>query len=397
MARIHSSGWELGTNGSLMDGGTWESSGGTLPTRDAGAARSGSFGMLPATTAVASGIAKTLEVLGTDFHYYIRFYMRVVTDVSAITTIFYNESNTTLPLFFIRLNADRTFELWDSDFATQLGSDSPALSSNVWHRIEIDHSSGSVSVYVATEDGPRTLYLSGSYENIAESGGIFQLGKLDATTGTLHFDDFAINDHLGSNEISFCGPGHIVNLMPNADGDNAMGTRGGTDSGSDWGQVDERTPNDITDYYILDIDNDILDVGIENLSSLIPKNSQVRLIHVGVRHRSSAGLLTTYQARIKSQAAGTVASGTATNHNDTNWFTNGDTPPRVYGLTSYTDPQTGGKWTVPLVDAAQIGVIATAATLADAWFTTLWALVEYMPPRVGDPIKAGGAVVPYPR
>lgn len=400
MARVHSSGWELETNGVLMDGGAWESFGTIIPTRSAGAARSGGFGMLPDTTANTSGVRKTIDIDIIDFLYHFRFYLRIATDVSGLTTIFSTENSGFQALFSLRLNADRTLELWDDGLSAQVGSDSTALLANTWYRIEIENvGSGNqtANIYVATEDGPASLYLTGTYTNAAETADIFSLGKLSATTGTLHFDDFAVNDRLGSAHTGFCGPGHIVYLMPNAAGDNAMGTRGGTDSGSDWGQIDERAPNDITDYYILDVDNDIIDVNIESLSALIPKNSNVRLIQVGVRHRASTFATTTYNARIKSQASGTAESGAATTHNDTNWLTNGDVPPRLYGLTSYTDPQSGGRWTVPLVDTAQIGVIATAALLADSWITTIWALVEYMPTRVRDPIKAGGTVVPYQR
>lgn len=401
MGRIITTGWELGNQ---TDGGQWIDGGIDNTSASAGAARSGGFGLLVDTS---DGFNRYLQKeFSTDpitYHYFYRVYIRVSTNVGAQSIIFRALRSGSVPVWSLRLNTDRTVELWNDSDSAQIGSDSPGMTINTWYRIEAEFSVNGVLVYLALGDGGRTEFGSGDQSGLdtGETGGILQLGNLSNTTAVLHFDDLAINNTDGTFQNGLPGPGYTVVAMPNAAGDNAMGTRGGTDSGSDWGQVDEKPPNDATDYYILDVDNDILDLNIESVSALIPKSATINVVQVGARHRASAALLTTYQTRIKSQTGGTVETGTARNHDDTLWRTNGDsgfgfTNVR-YSLTSYTDPQTGGRWTVPLLDGAQIGVIATAATLADFWITTLWAMIDYMPTRVRDPIRSGGMVVPFPR
>jgi hypothetical protein len=161
-----------------------------------------------------------------------------------------------------------------------------------------------------------------------------------------------------------------------------MGSRGGADSGTDYGQVDEVTPNDATDYYILDADNDILDVGVENSSVAgIGASDAITLVQVGTRDTNGGGTTSNRNARLKSQASGTVLSGPNNSLNSSTWWTNARTSTNgvaPYPITSYVDPQAGGAWTPALLDAMQVGIRASDAT-PDIWVSTLWALVEYVP------------------
>lgn len=68
-----------------------------------------------------------------------------------------------------------------------------------------------------------------------------------ATQSGNRWDDIIINDTTGTDNTSYPDWQGIEALMPNAAGDNTGLTRGGTDSGSNYGQVDERPPN-TTDY-----------------------------------------------------------------------------------------------------------------------------------------------------
>ena len=212
-----------------------------------------------------------------------------------------------------------------------------------------------------------------------------------AGTYDVTFDDIAINDTSGSAQASWPGLGKIVHLRPNAPGDFAQGARGGADSGSDWGQIDEITPNDATDYYRLDNDGDILDLRLPTSWPTPTAWDTVTLVQVGVRQRESAAAASTLVLRIKSQAGGTVASSAALALSDTTWRTNGQAAPRNYALTSYTDPQLGGSWSPSLLTATQIGAQAPDAT-PPVDVSTIWLLVEYLTGTAPPPAPA----VTYP-
>src|SRR3990167_2932160 len=110
----------------------------------------------------------------------------------------------------------------------------------------------------------------------------------------------------------------------------------------------------------------------------------ITLIQVGVREAAGSAAQGSWKLRIKSASSGTVAEGSTTTHNDITYRTNGDALPRVYTLTSYTDPTTALVWTstgTNSIDNMQIGIQVVDAT-PDINVSTLWALIEYVPASV---------------
>ena len=73
----------------------------------------------------------------------------------------------------------------------------------------------------------------------------------------LYFDDLAINTNSGAYQNSWPGDGKIVHIRPNEAGDNAQWNRGGTDSGANWSQVSEVTPDDINSFVTSNSSNQI--------------------------------------------------------------------------------------------------------------------------------------------
>jgi hypothetical protein len=61
------------------------------------------------------------------------------------------------------------------------------------------------------------------------------------------FDDLAVNDTAGTVNNGQIGDGRVVLLKPNGAGGNAGQSRGGSDSGANWSQVEELPPS-MTDY-----------------------------------------------------------------------------------------------------------------------------------------------------
>lgn len=80
------------------------------------------------------------------------------------------------------------------------------------------------------------------------------IGEDETFSGTSHhsydiyLDDLAINTTAGSVNNSWCGNGGIILLVPNGAGDTTQLSRGGTDSGNNYGQVDDVPNNGTTDY-----------------------------------------------------------------------------------------------------------------------------------------------------
>jgi len=298
--------------------------------------------------------------------------------------------------FSLRSDVDGHLELWNDIGIVQVGGDSAILALDTWYWINLTFINGT-AVLTAKIDG--ASFASGPIT----AGGIEVLdhgiGISTAATGEFWYDDHVFNDQTGANETGEPGDQKIIICKPNAAGDSANGSRGGADSGSDFGQLDEDPPNDATDYYILDIANDRIEVNCEAASLFIGANDTVKAVQPVVRHRAESAALMSYAATIKSQALGTRQTGNTITHNDATWKTNGDVLPRLPSLTSYTDPQGGGAWTTALLDTAQPGVIAIDAT-PDVWITSLAFLVAYVPvvvtTAIQDPILSGG-VIPFAR
>jgi hypothetical protein len=134
-----------------------------------------------------------------------------------------------------------------------LGTASLTMSIDQWHLIEWRHQMTSATVG-ATEvwlDGTRVINFSGdntatSTINVAN----LMLGMVTNVTNTGFydaFDDIAVNDTSGSINNGQIFDGRVVLLKPNGAGTNTNQTRGGTDSGANWSQVDELPPS-LTDY-----------------------------------------------------------------------------------------------------------------------------------------------------
>jgi hypothetical protein len=206
---------------------------------------------------------------------------------------------------------------------------------------------------------------------------------------TVHFDDAAYNDSTGSaphNTIPTAGS--VVHLYPNGAGDADTGspTRGGADSGTIQGQIDETTPNDATDYVVLPANpSDFwVDVDASNDKG-IGASDAVTLVEVHGRLSLAASNTGNWFPQIQSQSAGTKVAGTTTTIALNSWYTNDDTSDlKQAKLRQLTDPQAGGAWTTALLDSMQISARTTDGN-PDTWVSTAWALVEYVPAVVLDP------------
>lgn len=317
--------------------------------------------------------------------YWYRFCVMFDTRPSAENTIWTRTAtNVITGTITAKVTIDNTGVLRLYNATTQIGSASSALSTGVQYTIEVrvDRSPAAGSHVLEARIDAAAAFATASNLTINAGVASWVGGNLNAeaqTTGTWYFDDLAINDSTGSNDTAYPGIASLAMVYPNATGDNAQGSAGGSSPGTTaWDSMDQFPPVDATTYWQLVTDADIAEVNVIS-SATAGITGTVKHVAIGYRINRASNATCTIQARVKSQASGTTASSTAANVATTAWHTNvSPGPPKPYPLVQYTDPQGGGAWTTALIDTMQIGVGAPDAT-PDVWVTSLWAYVEYIP------------------
>jgi hypothetical protein len=402
------------------------SSGFELQSATAGIEFGGSSGtgIAVSTTTKRSGSA-SMEVTrsgtaGTsDFYYqfgaatgvhqaYVRTYLYIATAPSVETGVVELTNNAALTYCGIDLKANRTLQVYyDITGFTKhaVGSASAALNLNQWYRVELycDNTGGAGAlsgrldgVVLASQTGITDFGNAGSGDLSRAYVGIDAgewgncCGADYRATGDLYFDDIAINDTTGNSQNSWPGEGKIVHLHPNGDGDNHgwLKLGGGAGDANNYNQVSETTPDDATTYLKRTAAgaNIIDDYNMENSSvPSIGSSNLISLVQVGGRIGATNATSTDRGGiyRIKSQASGTTTSSATIDWSINGWGLNVDGTEPNYQLTSYAEPQAGGKWTPTLLDSMQIGMKNGTSSTNEIRVSALWALVEY---QTGTPI-----------
>jgi hypothetical protein len=216
----------------------------------------------------------------------------------------------------------------------------------------------------------------------------FETGRGDVTAGgDWYIDDVAINDNTGSApHNTFPGEGYVIDLYPDADGDADTGapTRGGTDTGTIWGQLAD---NGDGSYVVLPANPSDACVSMQNLPSSVRPYDIVRFVEVHARISGASGSAANWFPGIQSQAAGTrvyagavsLALATPSTDDDTNGA-------NFCKLRQLTDPQAGGAWTQALVNSMQC-IARTTDGNPDTWVYRLWATIELSRAPVGKVVQ----------
>jgi hypothetical protein len=367
VGRIWSSGFELN---STTSGVEWDvaSSGTSIVTTPV---RSGTYAGRANPASQTSFFYKELYAhVATGLAYY-RFYLRVATAPGTITEIFSVADEADNDILVIKLNSDKTLELWDLANNVQLGSDSSALLTDTWYRIEVSLNTtpNDSCVGIARIEGSQ--FASGTFDASGVLDGDVAYLYLGAgirtnTTADLYFDDIAINTNDWPEE------GSIIHLRLNGDGDN-------NDWSGDYFDINEVTPNDAGDYTTAKLINYTSDYLLDDTPVDIANDTTINLVHIGVRYSGQAATNNSgFVLRAKKESAGTVAESQEITPANTTWVTNANNVPRNYPKTLYKDPD-NNVWTKDTLDTSQIGTRISTANTNDAQVTTLWMVVDYTP------------------
>lgn len=367
MARIFASGYELN---STTAGVEFTGKQGT-PTITTTHPLSGTYEMRSQGGAVNSFEQKLASADGNG-PYYVRTWIYLVTSASARAGILYLGNGSGTQKGAIALETDDTLKLYAT--TVNIGSPSAVLAKNVWHCIELYLFNNTVSGKMElTGKLNGTTFATSTTATETGTFSFVRTGYQGAggSTVDIYYDDLEVSDS------AFPGFGNLMILRPDANGQTQNGSRGGSDSGSNFGQVDEVTPNDVTDYWIVAANNDIFEVGLSAASGTIDANATTNAVYVGAR-MSGAGAATSHagKLRIKTQNSGTLAESASIVETTTSWYTHSLTAPSNYKIVQTTDPQGGGAWTPTLLDAIQIGYQVTDAN-PDVNITALWAYVSF--------------------
>lgn len=398
MARLYTTGFELNSNATGFD---IHQSNGVIVIGTGASVRSGTYALH--TTALVLGTSQRASLryvsaagLGP---YYCRTYFRVDTAPSANNTII--RLSGAAATIIVKLTSGRQLIL--SDQSGDIGTSAGALTVGQQYRINLLYdATGGAGTHIAR------LYVDGA-EVVGASNRTFTnttVQQLDLggnmsgeaqTVGDWWFDDVAINDNTGSFQNSQPGEGHVVYARPTGNGDaNVNVTRGGVDSGADWSQLSEVTPNDATDYIEMNSTTSAVWTNITDSATLgIGGAYQIPLIHVGGRITLASAGAGNWFPSIKGQAGGTALDGTPVNLAATTWAANDDSSgTQQFKVTAYTNPQDGAAWLASTLDTVQIGAKTTDGSPATR-VTALWAVVEYVvqtvsiPPVLDNGIIAG--------
>lgn len=231
---------------------------------------------------------------------------------------------------------------------TLIGTASTTISNNVWTLIEVHiiASTTTGGTYEVKVNGTTVLTATSqrTCQTNANFGGFglqFVRGQAGggATGSFTAFDDVRVNDTAGSVNNSWPGDEQILMLIPNAAGDSTQFTRGGADSGVNYGQVDERPPNSLTDYVY---DTTVNNLDLYNLPTVtVTSISAVDVIMQAFTPDGSGGTMHLVTKTGAGQSDGTAQPLTGV--------------PRYLHRLLELDPADSAAWSQTKINALQVG------------------------------------------
>lgn len=312
--------------------------------------------------------------------YFRVYFLFKVKPVSASEEIFRFVSSGAVLRFAVRLDSAGKLSAYDGSNVL-LATGTTVLGSDTWYRIEARLlESASSDLWEVRING--TTEISGGPAAItAGTTDEIYIGKA-VNTNSQDVDFYYADAMIES--AAFPGPGQQVLLAPNAAGTYQTWTRGGTDSGNNWDQVDEVPSNDDTDYLLSPTSiNQAETEAVGNPTGV----DTVKCVKGMVRYRRDGASSGAIRLRFRS---GSTDSDTSSNV----------TPGSAYATIAKlfeTDPATAAAWVASALDGVQIGAVERSNSFATR-MTVAYVTVDYQEAVVTGSLstrKKGVSVAPF--
>jgi hypothetical protein len=319
---------------------------------------------------------------------FFRFYLYIVALPTA-TAVIGGARITGASKASIRLTTSGALQLWNTEDNSQVGSDSSALSTATWYRIELSTDPTTLSAtavearaYADTPGATAFWNPSGTMDLAASptAYGCYTTGG-DATLDYI-VDDLAINDSAGADENTWCGEGEVIVLRPNGNGDNSQWTGSDGNSTDNYLLVNE-TPPDTSSYVQSNTSGQIDDYELEATPAAMASNDIINVVHVGVYAAvdDATSADPNIVLRIKASSGGTVEESATLDCNSITFNAPAPLPANDnYHLTLYDLP--GGSttpWTKADLDTAQVGIREDVSDTNFARVAAIWVMVDHKP------------------
>ena len=237
--------------------------------------------------------------------------------------------------------------LYRATAGTLLATSGTTLAPDSWHVVELRHQLLTTTTGVAEVwlDGNRVINFSGDVVNSTVVSVQSVLlgsvsGLVPAVGAYIGFDDIAINDVAGAINNGRPQDGRIVLLSPSGAGSSTQFTRGGTDTGANYSQVNEIPPS-IAQYVG---SNTVGQRDLYTLADVAVAVSSINVVEAILLAQNSDAGGGSIAPTIKSAA--TVNEATAIGLS---------TSPSYVRAQWETDPNTSAAWTIAAVNAAEAG------------------------------------------
>lgn len=353
MTRLLTCGYETGDINELGVSNVGTSATLTVVTASPTPRLSGSY-CLKCTSAASNGLSYKSISLGTKTEVWIRFgfWAHPVTDTNERVFAGLVDSGGLTQSCITFNPADgllraRQYTSLGAVGGTLLAASSLTMSIDAWHLIEWRHqmtsaSSGTTEVWL---DGARAINFTGdnTQASTALNVATLLLGvQITSSVAGMYmaFDDIAVNDTAGSINNGQIFDGRVALLKPTGAGSNTAQTRGGTDSGANWNQVDEFPPS-LTDYVFSATAGTRDTYALSDLPAGTWAVNCCEVLAYAQNSDAGAGSLGL-----------TVKSGGTTNEGTAQSLT---TTAQYFRQLYETDPATSAAWTTAAVNALEAG------------------------------------------
>ncbi len=237
MARLAMSGAELNYSSFSPEGSPTG-----LAQPSATSPRTGSFCWEAASGAGSPGWVSLGYTIATATTVYARVYINVANLPTSDVFIIGFGNGSTVDVG-VKLRTGGQLQLWN---AAQVGSDSSAISTGTWYRIELATDINGSGNWTGSElriDGTSIASNSG-VGPFGRSGSGLQFGWINnpGASKTIRFDDVAINDASGAANNTWPGVGEILLLLPTADGQRGSWTGGAGGTTNLWNAINNVPP-----------------------------------------------------------------------------------------------------------------------------------------------------------